>query len=137
MAGEQVDDPALDRLGREPGRAEQRIGHGSVLRPLELVHPLVHLHEPPVAAAHADGERQEHQPEPVAELARDRLIERAQVERHHRLDLGDRAAAVLKVVAQATADGGQQDVVDGGVVGVGDVLDPRQRQSACSKRRGG
>jgi hypothetical protein len=95
---------------------------------LNLRHTLVHLDEPPVAAADSDGKRQEHQTEFGAQLARNGLIERPKVERHHRLDFGDGAAVILQVVTQGAADRREQDIVDRGLVRVRDAFDTRERQ---------
>jgi hypothetical protein len=59
------------------------------------------------------------------------LVEVAQVEPDHRLDLRRRAVVVLEVVAQRAADGGEQRIVDGGVLRVRDVLDFLQRQGGA------
>jgi len=50
-------------------------------------------------------QREQHEPEAVAELARQRRVERAQVERDHRVDLAVDAAVREQPATQAAGDG--------------------------------
>jgi len=93
---------------------------------LDLVHRLLDFGEPRHGLRGADGQREEHQPEPVAHLARQRLVERAQVERHERVDLFERLPAFAQMTVDRAGHGGDHDVVDGGVERVRRPLHPPQ-----------
>ena len=94
---------------------------------LDRVHPALDLGQPRERIVDADGQPEQHEAEAVAELARERPVERAQVEGHERVHLVDLVALVAEVAADRRGHGGDEHVVDGRAVGAAGALDAPER----------
>ncbi len=121
LAGEVVDQAGFDDGRREPHQLEDPVRDGAFVTVLDGIHPPLDLERPLVRVLDVDRELEQDEAEPVAELARQRLVERAQVERHQRMDV---TRLVTEAVGHRGGDGAHEDVVDRGVVRAGGVLDP-------------
>src|SRR6478609_1536117 len=82
LVREEVDDPALQLCGDAADDGDEREGERCLGRRLEPVHPRLRQGEAPEGRRVATREAQEDEREAVAELARERLVERSDVDRH-------------------------------------------------------
>ena len=90
---------------------------------LDRVHPVLDLAQPGDGVGDADGQPQQDEPESVPELRGQRLVQRAEVERHERVDLVELLAARAEVAPDRARDRGDEHVVDRRPVGATCALD--------------
>ncbi len=98
--------------GRSPDRAEDAVGDRALVRALDRAHVLANGLQALDRVLDADRQPEDQQPEAVAEVPRQRLVQRAQVERDERVQLVHRLAASAKVVADRARDRCHEHVVD-------------------------
>ena len=102
----------LDRQGDHAQQLQDGVDHHRLGRALERLRPAAQLGQPLHRVVDPHRQRQEDQPEPVAQLRH--LVDRAQVDRHGRPEAqAVRPLAVaVEVAAQPAHHGRGQDVVD-------------------------
>ena len=128
LRGEEVDEPRLDRGRRRAHRGEDAVRDRPLVGVLDRRGAPAHLEQAVDRRLDPDREAEQQEPEAVAELARDRVLQRAQVERHHRVDLVEDVAARAQVLAEHAGHGAQQDVVDRRPERAAQIVDVVQRQ---------
>ena len=123
---EDVEQGGLDLPGRGSHRAEDGVGDRPLGRALDRVHPFAHRRQPLQRVLEADGQRERHEPETVAQVTGQRLVRGPKVERDGGADLVDEAAPADQVVAQRARQRGDEHVVYRRAVVVRHRLDVRQ-----------
>ncbi len=133
----QVDDARLDGGGHPADRVEDPVGHLALARALQREHPHRDLVQAAGGVLDRRRQAQDHEAETVAQVARQRLVEWPQVERHHCGRVLGLPVVREQVRAHGSGHARHEQVVDGRAAQVPDPADLRERERARPRRAPG